>query len=97
VEAWRWALRDPGLRAEVLGDYRRRHDALAAVVEAGVAQGRFATTAAPGDVARQALALIDGLALPAALGDPRVGGAAAVDLLAGGLGRLVGLRPATPQ
>jgi AcrR family transcriptional regulator len=92
VESWRWALRDPELRGEVLGDYRRWHDVIGAVVEAGVAQGRFVTAAAPIDVARQALALIDGLALPVALGDPRVTGAMAGDLLADGLGRLVGLR-----
>jgi AcrR family transcriptional regulator len=97
VESWRWALRDAGLRAEVLGDYQRWHDVLAAIVEAGVARGRFVTAAVPIDVARQALALIDGLALPVALGDPRVTAATAGDLLADGLGRLVGLRPAVRQ
>jgi hypothetical protein len=45
-------------------------------------------------VARQALALVDGLALPVVLGDPQVTGATAGDLLADGLGRLVGLRAA---
>ena len=57
--------------------------------------GRFGTDAAPIDVARQALALIDGLALPVALGDPQVDGATAGDLLTDALGRLVGRRPAT--
>src|SRR3954451_7128425 len=58
VESWRWALRDPELRAEVLGDYTRWHVLLAGIVAAGVAAGRFGTDAAPIDVARQALALI---------------------------------------
>lgn len=94
VESWRWALRDGELRGEVLGDYRRWHELLATIVEAGVARGRFATAAAPTDVARQALALIDGLALPVALGDPRITTTTAGDLLADGLGRLVALRSA---
>ena len=55
-----------------------------------MAAGRFGTDAAPIDVARQALALIDGLALPVALGDPRVSGATAAHLLTDALGRLVG-------
>ena len=95
VESWRWALRDPELRAEVLGDYTRWHVLLAEIIAVGVAAGRFDTDAAPIDVARQALALIDGLALPVALGDPRVTGAMAGDLLKDALGRLVGLRTAT--
>ncbi|MFF5287974.1 TetR/AcrR family transcriptional regulator [Paractinoplanes globisporus] len=92
VESWRWALRDPELRAEVLGDYTRWHVLLAEIITAGVSAGRFATDAVPMDVARQALALIDGLALPVALGDPQVTGAMAGDLLADALGRLTGLR-----
>jgi AcrR family transcriptional regulator len=92
VESWRWALRDPELRGEVLGDYTRWHVLLAEIITAGVSRGRFGTDAAPMDVARQALALIDGLALPVALGDPRVTGAMASELLADALGRLVGLR-----
>ncbi|MFI5891529.1 TetR/AcrR family transcriptional regulator [Actinoplanes sp. NPDC051513] len=94
VESWRWALRDPDVRAEVLGDYTRWHVLIAEIIAAGVAQGVFQTDAAPMDVARQALALVDGLALPVALGDPQVTGAMAGDLLADALGRLVGLRPA---
>ena len=94
VESWRRALRDPELRAEVLGDYTRWHVLLAEIITAGVRGGRFATDAAPMDVARQALALIDGLALPVALGDPQVTGASAGDLLVDALRRLVALRAA---
>lgn len=96
VESWRWALRDPELRAEVLGDYTRWHVLLAEIIAAGVTQGRFGAGATPMDVARQALALIDGLALPVALGDPQVTAAEASGLLADGLGRLVALRPGPP-
>ncbi len=90
VESWRWALRDPEVRAEVLGDYTRWHALLAETIDDGVRAGQFRTAAAPMDVARQALALIDGLALPVALGDPRVTAETAGDLLADALGRLVG-------
>ncbi|MEU4237205.1 TetR family transcriptional regulator C-terminal domain-containing protein [Actinoplanes sp. NPDC026619] len=89
VESWRWALRDAELRREVLGDYTRWHELIASIIAAGVEEGRFGTDAAPMDVARQALALIDGLALPVALGDPQVTGEMAGDLLADALGRLV--------
>ncbi|GAA0530140.1 TetR family transcriptional regulator C-terminal domain-containing protein [Paractinoplanes ferrugineus] len=92
VESWRWALRDADLRGEVLGDYTRWHDLLASIITAGVRDGRFGTDAAPMDVARQALALIDGLALPVVLGDPGVTGAAAGHLLSDALSRLVALR-----
>ena len=94
VESWRWALRDAELRREVLGDYTRWHELIASIIAAGQAEGGFGTDAAPIDVARQALALIDGLALPVALGDPQVTGAMAGDLLADALGRLVLRRPA---
>ncbi|GIF25998.1 AcrR family transcriptional regulator [Actinoplanes tereljensis] len=93
VESWRWALRDPELRAEVLGDYTRWHSLLASVITSGVADERFGIDTAPLVVARQALALIDGLALPVALGDPQVTAVVAGDLLADALGRLVLLRP----
>ncbi|KUL40473.1 TetR/AcrR family transcriptional regulator [Actinoplanes awajinensis] len=85
VESWRWALRDPGVRADVLGDYRRWHELLAAEIAAG----GFGSGAAPIDTARQVLALIDGLALPVVLGDPAFSRAAARDLLSDGLSRLV--------
>jgi AcrR family transcriptional regulator len=94
VESWRWALRDPELRAEVLGDYTRWRSLLAEIIAEGARAGRFGTAAAPMDVARQALALIDGLALPVALGDPQVTARTAGDLLADALGRLLVLRAA---
>jgi AcrR family transcriptional regulator len=88
VESWRWALRDSGVRADVLGDYRRWHELIAAEITAG----GFGGTAPPMDTARLILALIDGLALPVALGDPGLARAAARDLLADGLARLLGRR-----
>jgi AcrR family transcriptional regulator len=90
VESWRWALRDPGVRADVLGDYTRWHELIAAEIAAGQRAGSFHLTRTPVDTARQVLGLIDGLALPVALGDPQMPG----DLLTDGLARLLGRAPA---
>ncbi|WP_307834808.1 GNAT family N-acetyltransferase [Paractinoplanes lichenicola] len=83
VESWRWALRDPDLRVEVLADYTRWRELLAAEISGS----------RPIGTAQQILALIDGLALPAVLGDPTMDSAA---LLEEGLRKLTGqrLRPA---
>ncbi|GAA0509978.1 hypothetical protein Ade02nite_52970 [Paractinoplanes deccanensis] len=72
VESWRWALRDPELRDEVLADRARWRTLIATTIEAGLDCGAFTTTAPPEAVARQTQALIDGLTLPRALGDPPV-------------------------
>jgi AcrR family transcriptional regulator len=93
VESWRWALRDAEVRADVLGDYRRWHELIAGEISAGVSAGLLRTAAGPLDAARQILALIDGLALPVALGDPGVTAAQAGDLLTGALSRLLGRTP----
>jgi AcrR family transcriptional regulator len=84
VESWRWASRDAEVRADVLTDYTRWRELIAANI----------TTGDPMRTARQVLALIDGLALPVVLGDPAVDRAAAHELLADGLARLLGRSPA---
>jgi AcrR family transcriptional regulator len=90
VESWRWALRDPEVRKDVLGDYARWHEVIAAEIEAGSTAGMFHVEGPALDTARQVLGLIDGLALPAALGDPQIPG----DLLTEALSRLLGRVPA---
>ena len=87
VESWRWALRDPEVRADVLGDYARWHELIAAEVAAGERAGSFRLTRTPLDTARQLLALIDGLALPVALGDPQMPDGLLTDALARLIGR----------
>ncbi|BCY13555.1 TetR/AcrR family transcriptional regulator [Actinoplanes sp. L3-i22] len=84
VESWRWASRDAEVRADVLNDYTRWRGLIAENI----------TTGDPMRTARQVLALIDGLALPVVLGDPAIDRAAAHDLLADGLARLLGRSPA---
>ncbi len=76
MELWTWALRDAELRAA-----RERFDArwratIEAVIVDGVAAGEFGTrvgaTVDPGQTALAIAALIDGLTVQAALGDPEV-------------------------
>jgi AcrR family transcriptional regulator len=76
MELWTWALRDAELRAA-----RERFDArwratIEAVVADGVAAGEFGTrvgaTVDPAQAALAIAALIDGLTVQAALGDPEV-------------------------
>jgi AcrR family transcriptional regulator len=76
MELWTWALRDADLRAA-----RERFDArwratIEAVVADGVAAGEFGTrvgaTVDPAQAALAIAALIDGLTVQAALGDPEV-------------------------
>jgi AcrR family transcriptional regulator len=86
VESWRWALRDIEVRQDVLGDYARWHELLAAEITAGEAAGLFHLSESALDTARQVLGLIDGLALPVALGDTTVPGT----LLTHALSRLLG-------
>ncbi|WP_433826057.1 TetR/AcrR family transcriptional regulator [Actinoplanes sp. CA-015351] len=87
VESWRWASRDPAVRSDVLADYGRWHELIAAEVAAGGHGDPMGT-------ARLILALVDGLALPVVLGDPGLSRAAAHELLADGLSRLLSRPPA---
>jgi AcrR family transcriptional regulator len=76
MELWTWALRDAELRAAREAFDSRWRATIEAVVADGVAAGEFGTrVGAPVDPAQAALAiaaLIDGLTVQAALGDPEV-------------------------
>jgi AcrR family transcriptional regulator len=76
MELWTWALRDADLRAARERFDSRWRAVIEAVVAEGVAAGEFGTrVGAPVDPAQAALAiaaLIDGLTVQAALGDPEV-------------------------
>lgn len=89
VEAWRWAQRDAEWRVEVLADNAEWRGLLAETVATGVAEDRFRADADPGRVARQALAMVDGIGLPIVLEDPEVPPAMARELLIDVLARLL--------
>ena len=76
MELWTWALRDADLRAARERFDSRWRAAIEAVVADGVAAGEFGTrvgaTVDPAQAALAIAALIDGLTVQAALGDPEV-------------------------
>jgi len=72
MESWRFALRDPELRADVMADYAAWRALISESTEAGIKAGRFSSDVSPEVVAVQTIAMVDGISMPAALGDPDV-------------------------
>jgi AcrR family transcriptional regulator len=76
MELWTWALRDADLRAARERFDSRWRAVIEAVIVDGVAAGEFGTrvgaTVDPSQAALAIAALIDGLTVQAALGDPEV-------------------------
>jgi AcrR family transcriptional regulator len=72
MELWTWALRDADLRAARERFDSRWRATIEAVVADGVATGEFGATVDPSQTALAIAALIDGLTVQAALGDPEV-------------------------
>ena len=82
IESWHFGIRDPEMRADILRDYAAWRRLVADAVRRGVEQGRFGSVQ-PEKVAVLAIALVDGMGIPLALGDPAVTGPGAVrDVLA---------------
>lgn len=83
IESWHFGIRDPEMRADILADYAAWRRLVADAVRSGIEQGRFGSAQRPEKVAMLAIALVDGMGIPLALGDPEVTGADAVqDVLA---------------
>jgi AcrR family transcriptional regulator len=72
MELWTWALRDAELRAARERFDSRWRATIEAVIADGVATGEFGATVDPSQTALAIAALIDGLTVQAALGDPEV-------------------------
>jgi AcrR family transcriptional regulator len=72
MELWTWALRDAELRAARERFDSRWRAVIEAVIADGVATGEFGATVDPSQAALAIAALIDGLTVQAALGDPEV-------------------------
>jgi AcrR family transcriptional regulator len=72
MELWTWALRDADLRAARERFDSRWRAAIETVVADGVAAAEFGADVDPAQAALAIAALIDGLTVQAALGDPEV-------------------------
>ena len=81
IESWHFGIRDPEMRADTLRDYDAWRRLVAEAVRRGVEQGRFGPVQ-PEKVAVLAIALVDGMGIPLALGDPSVGPGAVQEVLA---------------
>ena len=85
IESWHFGIRDPEMRADTLRDYDAWRRLVADAVRRGVEQGSFGggPSLSPERVAVLAIALVDGMGIPLALGDPQITMAGAVaDVLA---------------
>ena len=90
MELWTWALRDPDLRAAREGFDRRWRAAIETVIADGIAAGEFAADVDPAQTALAIAALIDGLTVQAALGDPEVSVSRLTETVLVSVGRLHG-------
>jgi len=82
IESWRFGIRDAEMRADVLRDYAAWRGLVADAVRSGISSGRFSTRHAPERIAVLTIALVDGVGIPLALGDPEITpAAAAADIL----------------
>jgi AcrR family transcriptional regulator len=93
MELWTWALRDPDLRAARERFDSRWRAAIETVIADGVAAGEFGAGVGdevdPAQAALAIAALIDGLTVQAALGDPEVSVARLTETVLGSAEKLL--------
>jgi AcrR family transcriptional regulator len=83
IESWHLGIRDAEMRADAIRDYGAWRALVAGVVRRGRDAGAFAPRLAPEHVAVLTIALVDGVGIPLALGDPQITADGAVaDVLA---------------
>ena len=81
------------MRADTLHDYGAWRRLVADAVRSGAAGGRFAAGHPPERIAMLTIALVDGVGIPLALGDPELAPAGATADVMAALADLVGLPP----
>jgi AcrR family transcriptional regulator len=83
IESWHFGIRDAEMRADAVRDYGAWRGLAAGVIRRGRAAGRFAPQQSPESIAVLTIALVDGVGIPLALGDPEITADGAVrDVLA---------------
>ena len=92
IESWHFGIRDAEMRADALRDYGAWRGLVADVIRLGTASGRFAPRQSPEQLAVLTIALVDGVGIPLALGDPAITAPGATDEVLAALAQLVGLR-----
>jgi AcrR family transcriptional regulator len=96
IESWHFGIRDAEMRADALRDYAAWRGLVAEAVRLGLASGRFAAHLAPERVAVLTIALLDGVGVPLALGDPQVTEAGAIKDVLSALDQLLRPQAAAP-
>ena len=84
------------MRADALRDYAAWRGLVAEAVRLGLASGRFAAHLAPERIAVLTIALLDGVGVPLALGDPQVTEAGAIKDVLSALDQLLRPQAAAP-
>ena len=98
IESWHFGIRDAEMRADTVRDYDVWRQLVAGVVRRGSEAGRFAPRLDPERIAVLTIALVDGVGIPLALGDPEITTDGAVrDVLAALDALLRPGGPATPE
>ena len=72
IESWHFGIRDAEMRADAVRDYGAWRGLVADVIRRGLGGGRFAPRQSPEQVAVLTIALVDGVGIPLALGDPEI-------------------------
>jgi AcrR family transcriptional regulator len=72
IESWHFGIRDAEMRADTLRDYAAWRRLIAAAVRSGIDSGQFSSRQSPERLAVLILALLDGVGIPLALGDPEI-------------------------
>ena len=72
IESWHFGIRDAEMRADALRDYGAWRRLVAGVVRRGTEVGAFAPRLTPEQIAVLTIALVDGVGIPLALGDPEI-------------------------
>jgi AcrR family transcriptional regulator len=93
IESWHFGIRDAEMRADTLRDYAAWRRLVAEAVRSGAGSGRFAAPHSPERIAVLTIALVDGVGIPLALGDPEITAAGATADVLSALAGLLGLEP----
>jgi AcrR family transcriptional regulator len=91
IESWHFGIRDAEMRADALRDYAAWRRLVAGAVRSGAGGGRFSTRHSPERIAVLTIALVDGVGIPLALGDPEITPAGAIADVLAALAELLGL------